>query len=83
MSVISKMAEASVNNNGYSKTDIALTGIFTMGFFLYLGSLWMEFQIGAPHYIMMATAGSLISIAATFIATLRKRSIKITIKSEE
>ncbi|GAH39587.1 unnamed protein product [marine sediment metagenome] len=77
------MVQASINNNGYSRTDIALTVIFTMGFGLYLGSLYLEFQSGAPHYIMMATAGSLISIAATFLATLRKRSINITIKSEE
>jgi len=80
---VEEMAEASVDNNGYTKTDIALTIIFTTGIILYLGSLWMEFQVGAPHYIMMATAGSLISISATFLATLRKRIIKITIKYDE
>lgn len=77
------MTKASVNNDGYTKTDIALTMIFTTGIIAFLGSLWMEFQTGAPHYIMWATAGSLISISATFIATLRKRIIKITIEREE
>ena len=83
MSVVSKMAKVSVENNGYTKTDLALTIIFTTGVLFFLSSLWMEFQTGAPHYIMMATAGSLISISATFIATLRKRIIKIAIKYEE
>lgn len=83
MSVISRMAKASVDDNGFTMTDIALTGIFTAGILAFLASLWMEFQTGAPHYIMMATAGSLISLSATFIATLRKRSINITIEHDE
>lgn len=68
--------------NGYTNTDIALTIIFTMGIVLYIGALILEYQSGAPHYILMATAGSLTSISATFMATLTKK-INITIKHEE
>lgn len=77
-----KMAKAIVEN-GYSKTDIALTAIFTSGFILFLASLWMEFQVGAPHYVLTATAGSVVSIAATFIATMKRRVINITIVMNE
>lgn len=77
------MASASVKNgDGYTRIDLALTGIFTCGFLLYIYALWMEFQTGAASYIMAATAGSIVSIAATFIATMRQKKIIIIIQMD-
>ncbi len=64
---------------GYSNTDIALAIIFTLGIVAYMAALWLEYTSGAPHYIMWTAIGAMISISATFLATLRKRTITVNV----
>ncbi len=77
------MANRAIAEEGYNRTDIALTIVFTLGIVAYGISLWLEFVSGAPHYIMWTAVASMISISATFMATLRKREITIIIKDEK
>jgi len=51
-------------------STVIVIALFVLGAATYVGALFEESRTGEPFYVMLTTAGALLTIAATFAAII-------------